>query len=72
MADDVVAIELGLDLTAALLITERVKSSGYRVEFLRMDAAGNAPGFAALQQHRLLVRRADADEVAAMIEPESV
>lgn len=63
MADDLTTVDVGFDRVEAELIAARVRAEEFRVELLLMDSAGNAPGLVALQEHRLLVARADADLV---------
>ena len=67
MADEVIEIELGFDRMEAQLIAARCEAADLTVGLRLMDNHGQAPGLAALQAHRLLVRAADQAQVRSII-----
>jgi len=75
--DEICEIEVGYDRFRAHLIIEACDAAGVTVRLRQMDENGLTPGFAALQPHRILVKRMDvpiALEIVGqslMTEPES-
>ena len=65
---ELLSIPVGYDRAQVFVVVAALRSDGVRVEMLQMDEQGLAPGIAALQQHRLLIRAEDLDLVRERLE----
>jgi hypothetical protein len=66
--DELEYIAVGSDRYRAHLIAQAVRAEGIRVELLTGDDSGVDPFIALIQNHRLLIRSADADRVRAIVD----
>jgi hypothetical protein len=64
---DLVDLPVGFDRTAASMVVARCEAEGIPIRLLTMDDNGLTPGFAALIQHRVLIREQDRERVDAII-----
>lgn len=66
-APELVDLPVGFDRTRASMIVARCEAEEIPIRLLTMDDNGLIPGFAALVEHRVLVREDDRERVASII-----
>jgi hypothetical protein len=65
---ELVEVRVGFDRFAAGALAARLEAEGVPARLLTMDDHGLVPGRPALQQHRLLIRADDEEQVRALID----
>ncbi len=64
---ELVDLPVGFDRTVASMIVARCEAEGIPIRLLTMDDNGLTPGYAALVEHRVLIRESDRERVDSII-----